>query len=124
MAKNELSPSKKGRVTKLSNKSVNELVNIILRKDDVERKQASRISDLQDSVSSKVAKYCMLDEKYQKSLKTNQDLREKYSELVSANNSYADEDDRLKNDNTSLHNICVGLGVVCAILLITVICLL
>lgn len=38
MKKRELSPSDKSRKTKLSKKSVEELVGIILRKDDTERK--------------------------------------------------------------------------------------
>ena len=49
MAK-ELSTSEKSRKTKLSKKSVEELVNIILRKDDVERRKDNLIKALKINV--------------------------------------------------------------------------
>ena len=65
MKERELSPSDKSRKTKLSKKSVEELVGIILRKDDIERKlnrtidmfkklqitSEKRIETLQDSLN-------------------------------------------------------------------------
>ena len=49
MAK-ELSTSEKSRKTKLSKKSVEELVNIILRKDDVERRKDNLIKALKINI--------------------------------------------------------------------------
>ena len=46
----ELSTSEKSRKTKLSKKSVEELVNIILRKDDVERRKDNLIKALKINV--------------------------------------------------------------------------
>ena len=46
----ELSSSEKSRKTKLSKKSVEELVNIILRKDDVERRKDNLIKALKINI--------------------------------------------------------------------------
>ena len=46
----ELSTSEKSRKTKLSKKSVEELVNIILRKDDVERRKDNLIKALKINI--------------------------------------------------------------------------
>lgn len=48
MEKKNLSPVEKGRVTKLSKKSVEDLVNIILRKDDVEKYLRNTLSNVTD----------------------------------------------------------------------------
>lgn len=48
MKKKDLSPVEKGRVTKLSKKSVEDLVNIILRKDDVEKYLRNTLSNVTD----------------------------------------------------------------------------
>lgn len=48
----ELSTSEKSRKTKLSKKSVEELVNIILRKDDVERRKDNLIKALKINIQS------------------------------------------------------------------------
>ena len=117
MSKNELSPAKKGRVTKLSQKSVNELINIILRKDDVERKQTVKIDELTKVISSKVSKYCLLDEKYQKMLKKVEDNKKYYENLANTNNSLAEEIDKIKETNQFLYRTCVGLGFVTSILI-------
>lgn len=108
MAKNEMSPSKKGRVTKLSNKSVNELVNIILRKDDVERKQTSRINELQNSIASSIKKYCALDETYQKALSTIESTKKNYTCLLDKYDNLVDRYDEFEEDNTILRKICIG----------------
>lgn len=108
MAKNEMSPSKKGRVTKLSNKSVNELVNIILRKDDIEHKQTSRINELQNSIASSIKKYCTLDETYQKVLSTIENTKKSYTCLLNKYDKLVDNYDKLEEDNTILRKICIG----------------
>ena len=46
----ELSTAEKSRKTKLSKKSVEELVNIILRKDDVERRKDNLIKALKINI--------------------------------------------------------------------------
>lgn len=46
----ELSAAEKSRKTKLSKKSVEELVNIILRKDDVERRKDNLIKALKTNI--------------------------------------------------------------------------
>ena len=117
MSKNELSPAKKGRVTKLSQKSVNELINIILRKDDVERKQTVKIDELTKVISSKVSKYCLLDEKYQKMLKKVEDNKKYYENLSNTNNSLAEEINKIKETNQFLYRTCVSLGFVTSILI-------
>lgn len=110
MAKNELSPSKKGRVTKLSQKSVNELINIILRKDDVERKQTSRINELQNSIASSIKKYCALDENYQKALGTIESTKKSYTCLLDKYDNLVNSYDKLEEDNILLRKICIGSG--------------
>ena len=50
MEKKNLTPSEKGRKTKLSKKSVEELVNIIFRKDDVERKLRSTLNECTNTI--------------------------------------------------------------------------
>lgn len=118
MAKNELSPSKKGRVTKLSQKSVNELVNIILRKDDVERKQTNRINELQNSIASSIKKYCTLDENYQKALSTIESAKKTYVSLLDKYNKLVNNYDKLEEDNTILRKICLGSGLFNVILIL------
>ena len=50
MKEKELSVAEKTRKTKLSKKSVDELVNIILRKDDIERKNNKIIKCLKTNI--------------------------------------------------------------------------
>lgn len=118
MAKNEMSPSKKGRVTKLSQKNVSELINIILRKDDVERKQTSRINELQNSIASSIKKYCALDEIYQKALCTMEAAKKNYTCFLDKYDKLVDNYDKLEEDNTILRKICLGSGLFNVILIL------
>lgn len=57
MKKKDLSPVEKGRVTKLSKKSVEDLVNIILRKDDVEKSLRNVLSNVTDECNDIKRRY-------------------------------------------------------------------
>lgn len=57
MKKKDLSPVEKGRVTKLSKKSVEDLVNIILRKDDVEKYLRNTLSNVTDECNDIKSRY-------------------------------------------------------------------
>ena len=94
MSKNELSPAKKGRVTKLSQKSVDELINIILRKDEVERKLHQKI----DSVENEVKKI----------ISANDNLFADYAKVREANVNKAKEIKALK-DSLTEKNTRVGI---------------
>lgn len=68
MKEKELSVAEKTRKTKLSKKSIDELVNIILRKDDIERKNNKLIKYLKITIDGLEKKTKNLEE-YNKILK-------------------------------------------------------
>lgn len=78
----ELSTSEKSRKTKLSKKSVEELVNIILRKDDVERRKDKLIACLKTNIAGLENKISNIQE----------DLRNaeaEYADILKKNNTLA-----------------------------------
>ena len=73
-SKENLSPSDKGRKTKLFKKSVEDLVNIILRKDDIERKNQRNIENYKSVIA--------LNEKRIETIKDSLAKAEEYSAVV------------------------------------------
>ena len=108
----ELSTSEKSRKTKLSKKNVEELVNIILRKDDVERRKDNLIKALKiniqglekkvESISSDIAN---IETEYN-------DLQKRNFAVVKAREDFKFENKSLKtqledseNQINELHNV-------------------
>ena len=81
MKEKELSVAEKTRKTKLSKKSVDELVNIILRKDDIERKNNKLIKCLKTNIEGLEKKHKTLaeDNKYLEDANVN--LNNSFNEL-------------------------------------------
>ena len=69
---NANNPQVKGRQTKLSKKSSEELIEIILRKDDTERKLTSQLNSLKTEVSTKEEDAKVFESKF-KNIKKNYD---------------------------------------------------
>lgn len=84
MKEKELSVAEKTRKTKLSKKSIDELVNIILRKDDIERKNNKLIKWLKISIEDLEKKHKTLaeDNKYLEDANVN--LNNSFNELNKA----------------------------------------
>lgn len=87
MKEKELSVAEKTRKTKLSKKSIDELVNIILRKDDIERKNHKLIKYLKITIDDleKKTKDIKEDNKYLED--TNINLNNSFNEV---NKAYKD----------------------------------
>lgn len=81
MKEKELSVAEKTRKTKLSKKSVDELVSIILRKDDVERKNSKLIKCLKINVDSLEKKNKLLQKDYQELEDVNVGISKSFEEL-------------------------------------------
>lgn len=95
----ELSAAEKSRKTKLSKKSVEELVNIVLRKDDVERRKDNLIKALKINIQGL--------EKKAESLNTNiSNIETEYNDLQKRNfaviKAREDLKDEIKTLNTQL----------------------
>ena len=87
MKEKELSVAEKTRKTKLSKKSIDELVNIILRKDDIERKNNKLIKYLKITIDGLEKKTKNLEE-YNKNLEdSNVSLNNSFNEV---NKAYKD----------------------------------
>lgn len=90
---NELDAQTKGRITRLSKKNSEELINIILRKDGVEKKyaekiksQATELSRLYASVENHKKEYKVLEEDYD-TVKSNLDDTEAAYDNYAANSN-------------------------------------
>jgi hypothetical protein len=94
MKEKELSVAEKTRKTKLNKKSIDELVNIILRKDDIERKNNKLIKYLKITIDSLEKKTKGLEEDYQKLEDIN----------VSVNNSFYKLNKVYKETNSKLED--------------------
>lgn len=99
MKEKELSVAEKTRKTKLSKKSVDELVNIILRKDDIERKNNKLIKCLKINIDGLEKKTKGLEEDYQKLEDINMSVNNSFDKL---NKVYKETNARL---NDSLNTI-------------------
>lgn len=80
--KKELTSAEKSRVTKLSKKSNEELVNIIIRKDDVERRKDKLIACLKTNISGLENKISSI----QQNLKN---VETEYADILKKNNTLA-----------------------------------
>lgn len=101
MKEKELSVAEKTRKTKLSKKSIDELVNIILRKDDIERKNNKLIKYLKITIDSLEKKTKGLEEDYQKLEDINVSVNNSFDKL---NKVYKETNSRLEDSlNTIQH---------------------
>ena len=99
MKEKELSVAEKTRKTKLSKKSVDELVNIILRKDDIERKNNKLIKCLKINIDGLEKKTKGLEEDYQKLEDINVSVNDSFDRLSKV---YKETDIRLKDSLTAI----------------------
>lgn len=99
MKEKELSVAEKTRKTKLSKKSVDELVNIILRKDDIERKNNKLIKCLKINIDGLEKKIKGLEEDYQKLEDINVSVNDSFDRLSKV---YKETDSRLKDSLTAI----------------------
>lgn len=81
MKEKELSVAEKTRKTKLSKKSIDELVNIILRKDDIERKNNKLIKYLKITIDSLEKKTKGLEEDNKCLKDANVNLNNSFNEI-------------------------------------------
>lgn len=101
MKEKELSVAEKARKTKLSKKSIDELVNIILRKDDIERKNHKLIKYLKITIDGLEKKTKSLEEDYQKLEDINVNVNDSFDKL---NKVYKETNSRLDDSlNTIQH---------------------
>lgn len=101
MKEKELSVAEKTRKTKLSKKSIDELVNIILRKDDIERKNNKLIKYLKITIDGLEKKIKGLEEDYQKLEDINMSVNDSFNRLSKV---YKETDTRLRDSlNTIQH---------------------
>ena len=101
MKEKELSVAEKTRKTKLSKKSIDELVNIILRKDNIERKNNKLIKYLKITIDGLEKKAKGLKEDYQKLEDINVSVNNSFDKL---NKVYKETNSKLKDSlNTIQH---------------------
>lgn len=101
MKEKELSAAEKSRKTKLSKKSLEELVDIIIRKDDVERKTSKLIKCLKANIDGLDKKNKTILKGYQELEDTNVGISKSFEELHKV---YKETNDKLKDSlNTIQH---------------------
>ena len=93
----ELSTAEKSRKTKLSKKSVEELVNIILRKDDVERRKNNLIKALKINVQGLEKKVEVINNNITNIETEYNDLQKRNFEVVKAREDFKFEAKSLKS---------------------------
>ena len=93
----ELSTAEKSRKTKLSKKSVEELVNIILRKDDVERRKDNLIKALKINVQGLEKKVEAISNNITNIETEYNDLQKRNFEVVKARENFKFEAKSLKS---------------------------
>ena len=99
MKEKELSVAEKTRKTKLSKKSVDELVNIILRKDDIERKNNKLIKFLKINIDGLEKRTKGLEEDYQKLEDINVSVNDSFDNL---NRAYKETVKKLDDSLTTI----------------------
>lgn len=92
----ELSTAEKSRKTKLSKKSVEELVNIILRKDDVERRKDNLIKALKINVQGLEKKVEVISNNITNIETEYNDLQKRNFAIIQAREKFKDECKSLK----------------------------
>lgn len=101
MKEKELSAAEKSRKTKLSKKSLEELVDIIIRKDDIERKTSKLIKCLKANIDGLEKKNKTILKDYQELEDVNVDISKRFEELHKV---YKETNDELKDSlNTIQH---------------------
>lgn len=101
MKEKELSAAEKSRKTKLSKKSLEELVDIIIRKDDVERKTSKLLKCLKANIDGLNKKNKTILKGYQELEDTNVGISKSFEELHKV---YKETNDKLKDSlNTIQH---------------------
>lgn len=101
MKEKELSAAEKSRKTKLSKKSLEELVDIIIRKDDVERKTSKLIKCLKANIDGLEKKNKTILKDYQELEDTNVGISKSFEELHKV---YKETIDKFKDSlNTIQH---------------------
>lgn len=92
----ELSTAEKSRKTKLSKKSIEELVNIILRKDDVERRKDNLIKALKINIQGLEKKVEAISNNITNIETEYNDLQKRHFEVVKAREDFKFEAKSLK----------------------------
>lgn len=92
---NEIDAHTKGRITKLSKKTSDELIQIILRKDNTERKYAEKIK----AQASELSRIYSSVEQYKKTCNELNDEIDNLNEIVS------DKSTTIINDNDTFHKL-------------------
>lgn len=136
----EQSAALKGRQTKLLKKSKEELIEIVLRKDKIEKNQVNQISNLKgeiNSLNSRIKGFISDSEGYQKTIKELrdncsklEDLNKTLHEIIDSNRSELEETDNKlnkiivekENKAKSWVNIAITLGIAFVIAFIAYIC--
>lgn len=136
----EQSAALKGRQTKLLKKSKEELIEIVLRKDKIEKNQVKQISNLKgeiNSLNSRIKGFISDSEGYQKTIKELrdncsklEDLNKTLHEIIDSNLSELEETDNKlnkiivekENKAKSWVNIAITLGIAFVIAFIAYIC--
>lgn len=120
MEKKNLTPSEKGRKTKLSKKSVEELVNIIFRKDDVERKLRSTLNECTNTIKKVTEAHEEVASKYTSTRAALLANKTALSETRTECNRFKVEVEDLLEINTWFKRIMLGEFIVIIVLLIFV----
>lgn len=121
MEKKNLTPSEKGRKTKLSKKSVEELVNIIFRKDDVERKLRSTLNECTNTIKKVTEAHEEVASKYTSARAALLANKTALSETRTECNRFKVEVEDLLEINTWFKRIMLGEFIVIIVLLILVV---
>ena len=127
MKEKELSVAEKTRKTKLSKKSVDELVNIILRKDDIEHKNNKLIKCLKINIEGLEKKHKTLaeDNKYLKDANVN--LNNSFNELNDSLNTIQHHDDEMFSLQDKINKLvksnskCFGYGLIIGAIIVLVV---
>lgn len=126
----------KARQTKLGKKTVEELIQIILRKDSVERKLSAQVVNLKAEVNSLTSRVNNFDKDQEGNIKIIKDLRYSYDNagkelmaktaeieaLVESRDSWSRQVFEYKDKLATMQKLCWILGIAVVVLAIGVIC--
>lgn len=90
MAENVENVALKARKTKLNNKSKDELIAIILRKDDVEKKLTSKLDAAKEQVAKLTDGLAESNKKYKEEISNNNTLKSTNTNLTAKNQSLSE----------------------------------
>lgn len=126
----------KARQTKLGKKSVEELIQIILRKDSVERKLSAQVVNLKTEVNNLTSRVNNFDKDQEGNIKIIKDLRYSYDNagkelrakiaeietLVESRDAWSKECFEYKDKLATMQKLCWILDIAVVVLAIGVIC--